>query len=53
MLIFEGGKSRISARSAVALQSLVESLNQPDLRGGPHTYINCDPILSFLGAWES
>ena len=22
-------------------------------RGGPHTYINCDPILSFLGACES
>ena len=24
-----------------------------DVRGGPHTYINCDPILSFLGACES
>ena len=24
-----------------------------NLRGGPHTYINCDPILSFLGACES
>ena len=34
-------------------RELDEAPAHADGRGGPHTYINCDPILSFLGACES